>query len=420
MAQTLTTPSSTTSGSLLPGLRMDQKVLERLTNRQRQVLAGLVDGKSTKQISTDLGMAPNVVRTEVARIQEITEEIFGPALSQTSDKSAELDLVYELPTNPVELASKLKNLLASETTNVSNALTLALQDRLAETLAAWFGSNTSVYDSILTKKLANSVASSGVSGMARTKDALDLITGWNTLPSGLTKAKAVQILKNETADFRTARSYLTNQAKFINAFLRFYLEKKDKLSKYESEILDGSIETNSEFRVWSIALRDAWVRNSKFTEVKNHKMYQSHWLRFTEILISKGINDYSLELISNVQNYLENESDKQFFVQNLSKATTLNRNVGVSKPSLQTTNKLEGDRIAIYAGADVAHEKIQQMKEDFVFLSAQDKLLQKLSLEVSISDDQLVVRFTSPKELTSYRRAIDSINKNIKQAFDQN
>lgn len=419
MAQTLTTPPSAINGSSLPVLRMDQKILERLTNKQRQILAGLVDGKSTKQISTDLGIAPNVVRTEAARIHDITEEIFGPALSQTSDTNAELDLVYELPTNAVELASRLKNLLASETTNVSNALTLALQDRLADTLTAWFGSNASFYDIILTKKLANSVASSGESGIARTKEALDLITGWNTMPSGLTKAKAVRILKNETADFRTARSYLTNQAKFINAFLKFYLENNDKLSKYESEILDGSIESNSEFRVWSIALRDAWMRNGKITEAKNHKMYQSHWLRFTEILISKGINEYSLELIKNVQNYLENESDKQFFVQNLGKATTLNRNVGVSKPSLQTTLKVEGGRIAIYASAEVVHEKIKQMKEDFVFLSAQDKLLQKLSLEVSISDDQLVVRFTSPKELTSYRRAIDNINNNIKQAFDQ-
>ena len=417
MAQTLTTPASKAGGSSLPLLRMDQKVLERLTNQQRQVLAGLVDGKSTQRIATDLGIPPNVARTEVARIQEITEELFGPSPSQTSDRNA--GLVYELPTNPVELASKLKNLLASETTNVSNALTLALQDRLAETLTSWFGSKTSFYDLALTKKLANSVASSGESGKARTNEALDLITGWNTLPSGLTKVKAVQILKNETADFRTARSYLTNQAKFINAFLKFYLENNDKFSKNESPILERSVESNSEFRAWSIALSDAWKRNGKITEKKNHKMYQSHWLRFTEILISKGINDYSLELTRNVQNYLENESDKQFFVQNLSKATTMNRNVGVAKPSLQTTLKSEGDRTAIHAVVEAAHEKIQQMQADFIFLSAQDKLLQKLSLEVSISDDQLVVRFTSPKDLTNNRRAIDAINKNIKQAFDQ-
>jgi DNA-binding CsgD family transcriptional regulator len=417
MAQTLTTPTSKASGSSLPLLRMDQKVLERLTNQQRQVLAGLVDGKSTQRIATDLGIPPNVARTEVARIQEITEELFGPSPSQTSDRNA--DLVYELPTNPVELASKLKNLLASETTNVSNALTLALQDRLAETLTSWFGPTTSFYDISLTKKLANSVASSGESGMARTNEALDLITGWNTLPSGLTKAKAVQILKNETADFRTARSYLTNQAKFINAFLKFYLENNDEFSKNESPILEGSVESNSEFRAWSIALSDAWKRNGKITEKKNHKMYQSHWLRFTEILMSKGINDYSLELTNNVQNYLENESDKQFFLQNLSKATVVNRNVGVAKPSLQTTYKTEGDRTAIHASAEVAPEKLQQMQADVIFLSAQDKLLQKLGLEVSISDEMLVVRFTFPKDLINNRRAIDAINKNIKQAFDQ-
>ncbi len=398
---------------------MDQKVLERLTNQQRQVLAGLVDGKSTSQIATRLGISPNVARSEATRIREIFAELFGPSLSQVSERSAQQDLVYDLPTNPVELASKLRNLLASDTTIVSNALTLALQDRLAETLTSWFGNSSSFYDMSLTKKLANAVASSGESGLARTNEALDLITGWNTLPSGLTKAKAVEILKNDTTDFRTARSYLTNQAKFINAFLKFYLENNDKFSKNESPILERSVESNSEFRAWSVALSDAWKRDGKITEKKNYKMYQSHWLRFTDILMTKGINDYTLELVRSVQDYLQSESDKQLFVRNIGKAATLNRNVGVAKPTLQTTLKVEGDRIAIFAGAEVSGEKIQQMKEDFVFLSAQDKLLQKLSLEVSISDDQLVVRFTSPKELTSYRRAIDGINKNIKQAFDQ-
>jgi hypothetical protein len=62
------------------------------------------------------------------------------------------------------------------------------------------------------------------------------------------------------------------------------------------------------------------------------------------------------------------------------------------------------------------------MKDDLVFLCAQDSLLQRLSIEVSLPDNslpQLVVRFTSPKELTSYRRAIDSINSNIKRAYDE-
>jgi len=419
MAQTVTTSAQAASGTPLPVLRMDQKVLERLTNQQRQILAGLVDGKSTNQIATRLGIAPNVARSEAARVREIIGELFGPSLKQAHDKSTEEELVYELPTSPVELASKLKNLLASETTNVSNALILALQEHLTDTLKTWFSTTTSFYEMNLIKKLTNSVASSGESGTERTIEVLDLITEWTDLPSGLTKDKAVVILKNETADFRTARSYLTNQAKFINAFLKFYLENNDKLTKSESQILDGTVESNSEFRAWSMALSEAWMSNGKITEKKNHKMYQAHWLRFTETLITKGINDYSLELIMNVQNYLESEKDKQLFVQNLSKATTMNRNVGIAKPPLQSTLKSEGDRTAIHAVVEAAHEKIQQMQADFIFLSAQDKLLQKLSLEVSISDDQLVVRFTSPKDLTNNRRAIDAINKYIKQAFDQ-
>jgi hypothetical protein len=69
-----------------------------------------------------------------------------------------------------------------------------------------------------------------------------------------------------------------------------------------------------------------------------------------------------------------------------------------------------------------ASAKILQMKDDLVFLCAQDSLLQRLSIEVSLPDNslpQLIVRFTSPKELTSYRRAIDSINSNIRRAYDE-
>ena len=84
---------------------------------------------------------------------------------------------------------------------------------------------------------------------------------------------------------------------------------------------------------------------------------------------------------------------------------------------------MEGDQIAIHARVEATGMKVLQMKEDFVFLCAQDALLRKLEMEVDVlseGDSTLIVRFTSPKELVTYRRAIDSINQKIKQAFESN
>ena len=118
-----------------------------------------------------------------------------------------------------------------------------------------------------------------------------------------------------------------------------------------------------------------------------------------------------------------NESHYEVFIQSLSNATLINRNVSIIKPALQNTWKVEGDFIAIYANIGADDEKLLQMQKDLVFLFSQDQLLRKLNLEVSITINAgptLVVRFATPKELTSIRRAIDGINSKIKQTFENN
>jgi hypothetical protein len=85
--------------------------------------------------------------------------------------------------------------------------------------------------------------------------------------------------------------------------------------------------------------------------------------------------------------------------------------------ALKSALKAEGDHIAVHAQIDLSSDKLNQIKEDLMFMCAQDSLLKKLSLEISIDEgavSTLIVRFIPPKEHTNYRRAIDSINKHIK------
>ncbi|CAN2235954.1 helix-turn-helix domain-containing protein [Candidatus Planktophila dulcis] len=403
-------------------LRMDQALLVNLTPRQRQILACLVDGKSSKDISALLGIAPNTVRREESVIHDEHIKLFGPSALESLIREKLSEVEYELPQDSVELASTLKNSLAKSTNSVSTAVTLAVQEFVNAKLNTWFADSAITSDKGLMKKLANTVSTPGASGEQRTLEALSSIPRWESLFSSLTREDAARILRDETNDFRKAKSYLANQAKCINAFPKFFLEEDHKLEKDEKVILEGKVESGSELRAWSATLGAAWVRTGGIKEAKNHKLYQSYWNNFINVVITRGIDSYTTELIAEVDRFLSREDQKENFYQNLGLATTANRNIVNPKPILHSTLKVDGTQIAIYVEVKAASAKILQMKDDLVFLCAQDSLLQRLSIEVSLPDSslpQLVVRFSSPKELTSYRRAIDSINSNIKRAYDE-
>ena len=86
-------------------LRMDQALLVNLTPRQRQILACLVDGKSSKDISALLGIAPNTVRREESVIHDEHIKLFGPSVLESLIREKLSEVEYELPQDSVELAS---------------------------------------------------------------------------------------------------------------------------------------------------------------------------------------------------------------------------------------------------------------------------------------------------------------------------
>jgi hypothetical protein len=88
--------------------------------------------------------------------------------------------------------------------------------------------------------------------------------------------------------------------------------------------------------------------------------------------------------------------------------------------ALKSSLKFEGDHIEVHTQIDSSADKLNQVKEDLFFMCAQDSLLKKLSLEVSIDEgaaSTLIVRFVKPKEHTNLRRAIDAINKHVKASY---
>ena len=121
---------------------------------------------------------------------------------------------------------------------------------------------------------------------------------------------------------------------------------------------------------------------------------------------------------------LKGDVHKECFIRSLGRSSTSNRNLVNPRASLKTSlMKEEGDYIAINSQIDASASKLNEMKEDLVFMFSQDPLLKKFSIEVSLGDlvsSSLIVRFIPPKEHTTYRRAIDAINKHIKTSYESN
>ncbi len=399
---------------------MDQQLLDRLSPTDRQVLAGIVDGRSNNQISESIGISPSSVRAARIRIESAHEELFGPAVAAPTSSTSNPANTYDLPTNPVELAGFLKTQLGSETRLVSDAITIAIEDSLSQTLNAWLGEVNSSTDLSYLRKLANSVSSLGLVGIDRTREALDGIARWDSIEHKISKDQALQILRDETADYRKAKSFLANQAKCVIAFPKFFLEHESEFSDEERVVLEGKIESVAEFKSWVTTLGQAWVRAARIKDAKNHKLYLSQWHLFTLTVITDGPNAYSTVLVGEVERILQGNGHKESFIRSLGRSSTANRNVVNPRMALKSSLKVEGDHIAVHAQIDSSSEKLNQIKEDLIFMCAQDSLLKKLSLEVSIeegSTSTLIVRFIPPKEHTNYRRAIDAINKHIKTSY---
>ena len=402
--------------------RMDQELLDRLSPIERQVLAGLIDSRSANEIALANGISLPSSRAAIARITALHGELFGPVASTQQSKKSET--AYELPINTVELAGFLKTLLGSETRIVSDAITIAIEDSLSQTLNGWLGDTNVSTDRALLRKLANSVSSLGSHGVDRTREALDSIARWDPLENKLTKDQALQILRDESADYRKAKSYLANQAKCVIAFPKFFLEFEEELNHEERIVLEGKVETAAEFRAWVTTLGQAWGRTGRIKDSKNHKLYLAQWHLFTNTVINEGTKAYSVVLIGEVERTLKGDVHKECFIRSLGRSSTSNRNLVNPRASLKTSlMKEEGDYIAINSQIDASASKLNEMKEDLVFMFSQDPLLKKFSIEVSLGDlvsSSLIVRFIPPKEHTTYRRAIDAINKHIKTSYESN
>ena len=322
---------------------------------------------------------------------------------------------------PSRVVENLESALARETTRVSDALLLSLQEFITSEIESWFGQVPKSLNRTALKKLTNSVASTGTSGNERTIEALSVISSWSDIKGKNSAKSASESIRESAADFRKAKSFLAHQAKCINAFIKYWQQEEKSLTPKEKAFLDQTIKSREDFRLWAKSLSDSWLRAGGVDSSKNNKMYQSYWSKFVESIDSERDDNYSLELIRVIErDYLE-DSHKNSFLKHLNNVSLVNRNTVAFKAPSQSSMKVESGVISISTSLNINSASLNTVKENLALLCAQESVLQSRKLEISeeVGGEvpAIIVSFNAPKELTVYRRTVDLVNKLVKEAY---
>lgn len=341
-------------------------------------------------------------------------------VSRPSSATPETSLVPRWVGDPSGVAQGLGNVLARETSRVSDALMLGLEDLITAELTKIFGEQPKLLNRARLKKLANSVAAPGTAGLERTIEALELVGDWEQIRKNATREEVAESLRALASDFRKAKSFLVHQAKCVNAFLKFWDQGEAvKKSKYQ-EILEKSIKRQEDFTSWAATLSKAWEDAGGIDSSKNNKMYMNYWSKFIEAMNAEREDSYSWQLIRTIQDEALEASHIELFLKHLSNASLSNRNASAFKSPSQSSMKVEAGVISIRTVLNVEPSRVNLVKENLAFLCSQQASLQSRELEIheEITDSAsvLIVSFTSPKELTVFRRTVDLVNKLIKEA----
>lgn len=322
--------------------------------------------------------------------------------------------------SPAGVAQGLGNALARETSRVSDALMMGLEELIAAELTTVFGEPPKLLNRARLKKLANSVAAPGSAGLERTIEALEHVGDWEKIRRATTRKEVAQSLRASASDFRKAKSFLVHQAKCVNAFLKFWdLGEALKNSKLRST-LERSIKLQDDFSTWAFTLSKAWEEAGGIDSSKNNKMYMNYWSKFIEAMSAQREDSYSWQLIRTIQDDALDASHVELFLKHLSDASLANRNAPAFKSLSQSSMKVEAGVISIRTVLNVEPSRLNLVKENLAFLCSQQNTLQSRELEIheEIADGipVLIVSFASPKELTVFRRTVDLVNRLIKEA----
>lgn len=337
--------------------------------------------------------------------------VHGPELS-----------IFGLPKNPELFAKALEDRLASDTKRVDDALVAVLQEELLLLLNSWFGRKPDEFDQGLMKRLTNALLSAGKSGEDRTLASLQTISNstWERHVNKVTSDNAAEQLREKTADFRRASAFVDHQAKCVKAFLKVITEKPVVKSDTLMELLIGDLDSATEIFDWSSVLSMHWYETTNI-DPKNRSMYQKYWREFISVVSSAENGDYGDFLSTKAQNYLS-ESNQDLFKKSYRRLKDSARKADSVDLAPKSSLKLDSGNASLSTTFSMSSGQVHQMKEDLLFMFASDVLLQTQQLEILIdpNDEQtLVVKFTPPKEMLTYRRVIQALNGNIEKAYSQ-
>jgi hypothetical protein len=236
----------------------------------------------------------------------------------------------------------------------------------------------------------------------------------------LTSEKAAELLREKTSEFRRASAFVDHQAKCVKTFLKVITEMPEKKNAKLISLLGEDIDSPAVLKKWSAMLAGYWNESTNI-DPKNRSMYQKYWSDFIAVLHSSQDNDYADHVAFKINSYLD-DSNQELFKKNYRRIKDSVRKADEINFAPKSSLKLDSGRASLATTFSMPGEKVQQMKEDLLFMFASDPLLQSQQLEISVNPDDaqtLVVKFSPPKEMLTYRRVIQALNSNIETAYSQ-
>jgi WhiB family redox-sensing transcriptional regulator len=262
--------------------------------------------------SKDLRAKKNTKRTK--RTQELGHSIpVYPRRSSLSEKdNSPLRKENQnnrilFPVSPEEMVEFLIRNIEIETNLILDTLDELISQKITQKISTQELLSKFTFPVNMTTRLVKSISATGSPGHDRTIESLKIVTD-NRLSEKQISEFAI-LLRNEGEEHRKAKSYIYNQKKCINSFLKLEFNKNNKFLNITSAKIFNSIE---DLYIWTNQIVIIWENLKIINSSKSISMYKNSFNNF----IKNNIPDFTYGnfLTTELRKYLSIREYESFII----------------------------------------------------------------------------------------------------------
>lgn len=234
----------------------------------------------------------------------------GPVFEEDNSllRNENLNNRIVFPVSSEKLVEFLIRKIEIETNLILDTLDQLISQKIAQKIASQGPLSKSTISENLLIRLVNSISATGSPGHDRTIESLKIITDNKLNEEQL--SEFAFLLRNEGEELRKAKSYIYNQKKCINSFLKLEFDKNNKFLSITSTKIFNSI---NDLYAWKNELVTMWEKLKIINSSKSISMYKNSFNNF----IKNSIPDltYGNFLTTELRKYLSIPEYERFLIE---------------------------------------------------------------------------------------------------------